>query len=338
MTPPTEESSAHLSRGRRGRNEISTQRSPDPSSMESPETSDITFVINLEFPGSDQPRQRYRVSPAMRVRRLYYLIASEILHCEDRHNRIFVNGECLSHLGAVTDRHFPGVPSQLTVYLYRDCTAYVYRIGDTDTVDEQMDGESSPDPQRRVSTRVRGRSTAQTVTTQARPVRDRWFYAPVEGPSLLITQGPATITEPNNEAAGVRPLLVAQGSSDIFDEESSGDSNPPISKRSRLSEETKHYRPNDETSDVLIQVSRRERAILLKEFQRNQRLARKTYKSTIRALWDAELADDKAHGLGTTGEEIDSEVEAEAYEDYLFTKMMRYDNDTPDCARELRGS
>ena len=64
----------------------------------------------------------------MKVRRLYYLIATEILQCEDRFIRIFVDGELLLHLGTVTDRHLPGEPSKVTVYLYRDCTAYVYRV------------------------------------------------------------------------------------------------------------------------------------------------------------------------------------------------------------------
>jgi hypothetical protein len=61
---------------------------------------------------------------------------------------------------------------------------------------------------------------------------------------------------------------MAQGSSDVFDEESSGGSVPPTPKRSRVGDETKRYRPNEETTEV-IQVSRRERATLLQEFQRN---------------------------------------------------------------------
>jgi hypothetical protein len=124
---------------------------------------------------------------------------------------------------------------------------------------------------------------------------------------------------------------IVQGSSDIHDETdtSSSESKSSDPKRPRLSEESKRYRPNDNVEDTTqIQVTRRERATLLKEFQRNQRLSRKHYKSTIRALWDTELADDKENELFASGEEIDSEFEAEAYEDYLFIKMMRYDGDT----------
>ena len=157
-------------------------------------TSEITFVINLEFPGMDQPRQRFRVSQNMRVRRFYYLIASEILQCEDRHIRIFVDGECLLHLGVVTDRHFPGDPSKMTVYLYRDCTAYVHRVGETENADTlkdgaigdtSMDGAGASELPRRRSTRVPGRSIAPAATTQARPVRDRWFYAPMVDPPAV---------------------------------------------------------------------------------------------------------------------------------------------------------
>jgi hypothetical protein len=100
---------------------------------------------------------------------------------------------------------------------------------------------------------------------------------------MLITQE-AENNDIIEDVTEVRPLLVSQGSSDIFDELSSGDSDPPTSKRLRLGEETKRFRPNEDSMDVMIQVSRRERATLLQEFQRNQRWARKKYKSTIRAL------------------------------------------------------
>jgi hypothetical protein len=104
-----------------------------------------------------------------------------------------------------------------------------------------------------------------------------------------------------------------------------------------VGEETKRYRPNEDTTEV-IQVSRRERSTLLQEFQRNQRWARKQYKASIRALWDAELAEDPDNGSDTPGEDLDSEVEAEAFEDYLFTKMMRYDGDSAFQLVEFRNT
>jgi hypothetical protein len=295
--------------------------------MGGPTVSNITFVINLEFSGMDQPRQRFRVSSDMKVRRFYYLIASEILRCEDRFIRVFVDGECLLHLGSVTDRHFPGDPSKMTVFLYRDCTAYVHKVGDTEMDNTARDGASESDLPRRKSTRVPGRSVAPVAKTQARPVRDRWFYVD-DPPAVAIS---------NDDAEGVRTLMVAQGSSDIFDGVSSGDSSPPTTKRFRVGEETKRYRPDEETTAV-IKVSRRERATLLQEFRRGQRLARKQYKSGIRSLWDAELSEDKVNNPDVTEEEVDSEVEAEAYEDYLFTKMMRYDGDSAFQLVEFRNS
>jgi hypothetical protein len=164
------------------------------------------------------------------------------------------------------------------------------------------------------------------VETQVRPVRDRWFYA---------DEGPPAAAEVNDDAAGIKTLLGVQGSSDIFDEVSSGDSSPPTTKRSRVGEEVKRYRPDEETTEML-KVSRRERATLLQAFKRDQRLARKQYKSSIRSLWDAELSEDIDSGV--TEEEVDSEVEAEAYEDYLFTKMMRYDGDSAFQLVEFRNS
>jgi hypothetical protein len=297
-----------------------------------------TFVINLEFPGQDLQRRRYRVSPSMKVRLLYHLIATEIVECGDNDIRIYVDGACLMHLGTITDRHFPGVPLQATVYLYRDCTAYVRRVGGyRDGISASLDG-TSPSPktdmtrggaspvgdksslstdefvepilQRRASTRVSARTRASNTVAvnPRRSVRDRWYYDPVVDPPALV--GSSDI---NDDISDNRPVLFAKG---ILDDDD--DSLSPSPKKPR----------NEDTSlDVLIPVSRRERAILLREFRRNQRLARVQYKHSIRALWDAEVHDDKENTLLTTGEELDPEVEAEAYEDYCFAKMMRYDED-----------
>jgi hypothetical protein len=147
----------------------------------------------------------------------------------------------------------------------------------------------------------------------------------------MITQGSSDV---NDE-------LIAQDIPDVCDDpmgrtdflalpgrETSSDDSGPIPKRLRPIDETKRFRPCEEDGvDTLIQVSRRERATLLREFQRGQRIARKLYKANIRALWDAELADDKENGGSAPGEDVESEVEAEAFEDYLFAKMMRYDGD-----------
>jgi hypothetical protein len=65
------------------------------------------FLIYLEFPGQDRPRISYRVYSRMSVRQLYRNIAGGMLDCEDRWIRIFVDNQCLLHLGTVTDRFFP---------------------------------------------------------------------------------------------------------------------------------------------------------------------------------------------------------------------------------------
>ncbi len=79
--------------------------------------------------------------------------------------------------------------------------------------------------------------------------------------------------------------------------------------------------------DPILQVSRRERAALLKEFKKCQRLARRRYSGILRALWYAELADEKENGSEAASEAY-SEDEAEALENFLFDKMMQYDGDS----------
>ncbi len=193
-------------------NEITTPRPRLPLTAPPPLGGNPSFVVNLEFLGQDLPRQRYWVTPSMLVRRLYHLVATEIVGREDRHIRIYVDGSCLLHHGGtITDRHFPDSPLQMTVYLYRDCMAYARRVGESigeSTIFdaglsllpspgiEMSSAEKSPVDdtsilitgaesaiQRRVSTRVPTNTSSQTAATiPRRPVRDRWYYAPEIAP------------------------------------------------------------------------------------------------------------------------------------------------------------
>jgi hypothetical protein len=93
---------------------------------------DEEFFIYLEFPGQNRPRMRFRVFTRMSVRLFYNIVARNIVGCVDYHIRIFVDNECLLHVGTVTDRHFPDMPNVPTVYLTPDCTAVViYRFAAT---------------------------------------------------------------------------------------------------------------------------------------------------------------------------------------------------------------
>ncbi len=88
-------------------------------------TGGLDFMVYLDFPGQDRPRLRYRVYTQMPVRLLYRLIANGILGCEDEQIRLFVDNQCLLHLGTISDRFFPDLPKVSTVYLTRNCVVHV---------------------------------------------------------------------------------------------------------------------------------------------------------------------------------------------------------------------
>jgi hypothetical protein len=128
----------------------------------------------------------------------------------------------------------------------------VRRVGNTTGGDLSIEPASKPGPDahgdafsdqlRRTSTRMslkRGTTTQDPQPVPRRAVRDRWFYDPV-------------------------PLMVAQGSSSVGDKVIY-----PSPKRPRengdLPEDSS---PSSCETDTTIQVSRRERATLLKEFKR----------------------------------------------------------------------
>jgi hypothetical protein len=297
-----------------------------------PDSIETLFMINLEFPGQNQPSQRYRVSPTMSVRRFYHLIAANILECADDNIRIYVDDECLMHFGTVTDRHYPGDPTQLTVYLYRECVAQVRRVGDTTggalTVEStskpgpDTHGAVSPEPLRRTSTRVsskRGNTAQDPLPTSRRAVRDRWFYEPVP---LLVSQGSSGV----DDDVAIPSLKRTRANDNMIDEAPLPSNETgtiiPVSRRERAT-----LRSSSKEADTIIQVSRHERATLLIDFKRCQRMARRRYRGSLQALWDAEIADEKENGSEAV-EDVDPEDEAEAWENYLFDRMMRYDEDS----------
>ena len=87
------------------------------------------------------------------------------------------------------------------------------------------------------------------------------------------------------------------------------------------------YSPSPDSSPELpvefTLVSRWERSVLLAKFKKEQRLARKRFKLTVRGTWSVDLAEDKENDT----KEVDPEVEAEAFEDYLFDRLMTHDGD-----------
>ena len=84
------------------------------------------FTIHLVFPGTDRPRQEYRVYEHMAVRVLYNRIAITLLGLRPRNIRIYVDNQCLLHNGTISDRFYP--PHDLTsptVYLVSGSTAVI---------------------------------------------------------------------------------------------------------------------------------------------------------------------------------------------------------------------
>jgi hypothetical protein len=110
-----------------GNNDSILPHSPTPMAPTvGPERSGgVDFTIYLEFPQQDRPRLRYWVYSEMPVRLFHHAVASRILECADNLIRMYVNGECLMHVGTVTDRHMSGHPETPTVFLTQDCTVQV---------------------------------------------------------------------------------------------------------------------------------------------------------------------------------------------------------------------
>ena len=83
-------------------------------------------------------------------------------------------------------------------------------------------------------------------------------------------------------------------------------------------------------------VSRLERAALLRKFKSEQRVCRRRYRASVRGMWDADIADEKENrplqdeerGVeALTPRPFDPEESEEAFENFLFDRMMVYDGD-----------
>jgi len=90
--------------------------------------------------------------------------------------------------------------------------------------------------------------------------------------------------------------------------------------------------PDDEANEgkresaQFIAVTRRERAILMVIFRREQRFARQAYVHQLRTNFKAEVADGREH-RSTVFFPTEEECLAEAWENYLFDYLIQYDED-----------
>ncbi len=136
----------------------------------------------------------------------------------------------------------------------------------------------------------------------------------------------------------------------------SGEREGPPSKRLRSDENLGRVSPPDDTTlgrdsspggrvpDAVVMVSRRERSALIKKFKQEQKVERRRYKSMVRLEWEEEIAKGIAEGKENLPQEgdvvgsssassnrqhpVDPETMVEAYEDYLFDRVMRHDGDS----------
>jgi hypothetical protein len=167
---------------------------------------------------------------------------------------------------------------------------------------------------------------------------------------------------------GLTPCLGEDSDDDAPSEESEGQNyelsdkrEGPPSKRPRPNESLDAdtsadgpYRGGDfhdtAAPDTVVMVSRRERAALIKKFRKEQKMERRRYKSMVKLEWEEEMVEEKEN-LPKEGDvvgsssvssglhrPIDPETMAEAYEDYLFDKMMRHDGDAAHLLVHFRAS
>jgi hypothetical protein len=138
------------------------------------------------------------------------------------------------------------------------------------------------------------------------------------------SQEPDESLEADTSRDSKRPRLVEHSDSD-------GSSSPS----------SPSYSPTSTPANP--EVSRRERAVLLKMFRKEQRVPRRRYQVSVRSSWDAEIADDKEN-VKEEGQDvlptppIDPEDEAEAFENYLFDRMTAYDADSACQLAQFRSS
>jgi hypothetical protein len=154
---------------------------------------------------------------------------------------------------------------------------------------------------------------------------------------------------------GLTPCLGESSSENDGSDESDGQSSAlsdrseePSPKRPRTNESLEEA--SDEAApDTIVMVSRRERAGLLKKFKQEQKAERRKFKSMIKLEWEEEMAAGKenlpkegdAAGSSSSSSDlrqVGSETIAEAYEDYLFDKMMRHDGDAAHLLVHFRAS
>ena len=102
--------------------------------------------------------------------------------------------------------------------------------------------------------------------------------------------------------------------------------------------------PDDEVEEsksevvAVVAVTRRERALLMNTFRREQRLARRAYLLHLQITFDSEIAEGRASREDLVLFPTEGECIAEAWENYLFEHIMQFDEDQAHLLVSFRSS
>jgi hypothetical protein len=140
-------------------------------------------------------------------------------------------------------------------------------------------------------------------------------------------------------------FLVPPGSGEQLDTESaSGDElseSHPAKRVHRAAPESHQSSSIQEFADELPSVTRSERTNLLKLFRKERKVARRIFRNCAQVSWDKDIAEHLASKENRPAEEFYpsyAEVEAEAFENYMFDKMCSFDQEYAEKLVEFRKS
>ena len=164
----------------------------------------------------------------------------------------------------------------------------------------------------------------------------------VESERELVMEVSSDLQDDERSDDGVRSDGLGSPDGDdleVFDNDLSEEREMPPSKRLRSSE-------SKLIEETIIPVSRRERNLLLKKFRQEQKQERRRYKLLVKQMWEDEIAEEKENfskagdlgGSSSSSSVFDPETIAEAYENYLFDKMMHHDGDAAHLLAHFRAS
>ncbi len=273
-------------------------------------TSSNHFSIRLLFPDGGGPKMIYPVTGDMSVSCLRLQITNlmEAVHLVHLLVGPSWVHDLLDHSGLITDRCLPGTTVSCP-YLQQGSMVLVYFVRpDTEPF-------RSPEP------------------------------VPIGLSCLDVPPAPGGWWESSQQSSSSDPGLQRRERHDSFSSSSSEGSSSPDSKRPRVAEQlhdvSADYPSLDsrdrsgQTDPMVFEiaegVSRRERLSLIKKFKREQRYCRRVYRRSVKMTWEAEIADNKENEdeglIGLPRPSVDPEVVAEAFENYCFDRMEKFDED-----------